>query len=69
MVELKERIYLTADKKKAVKAGHKDCAFLLGDKGHQITDDQAKKYKINKDGTLGKTRSTSTKNKGDGDKK
>lgn len=39
---LKERLWLTADRDKAVKDGDPDAAFLLGNEGDEIPAEQAK---------------------------
>lgn len=48
MFELKETLWLTADRRKAVKDGDKDAAFLLGRAGTKITDLAAEKLGLKK---------------------
>lgn len=48
MFELTETLYLTEDRKKAVKEGDKAAAFLLGVKGSKITDTAAEKLGLKK---------------------
>ncbi len=41
---LKERTYLNADRSKAVSADSPDAAFLLGNEGDELNDEDAKEY-------------------------
>lgn len=49
---VQERLYLTADRKTAVREGDKRAAFLLAGKGQEIPKVIAKQYGIDEDGKL-----------------
>ncbi|AEQ50758.1 helix-hairpin-helix domain-containing protein [Pelagibacterium halotolerans] len=46
MMKAAERIYLNADKSRAVPEGHKDAAFLYAAIGDEIPDSAAEKYRL-----------------------
>lgn len=52
-MKLKNAVWLTADRKKAVPAGHEDAAFLLAGPGATVTKDQAKQYGLTENGAEG----------------
>lgn len=52
-MKIKNAVYLTADKSRAVPAGHEEASFLLVGPNGSVTAEQAKRYKLTEDGAEG----------------